>query len=764
MADRTRVEDAEPEGRARRTAPPTRAEHGNGSGPTPSARRPAPATRAEDGNGTGAAPSDSTTGYLPFVLPPALHARYTLVRELGRGGEATVWLADEIDGTGQVAIKVFAAEPRYEVALESPEYRRSFRPEHTVRIYERGTDHGVFFEVMEYCSAGTLDDLVRSQDGGWPASFIRAVAAEVGSALHSMHPVVHGDVKPSNILIRTRQPLDLVLTDFGLTVNLGERSYRTNTGRGSIAYTAPGGMDAVRASGDWWGLGMTLLDLALGRNVFQHDDGRWVSDHVISESLATRPVPLEGVGDAGVRLVIRGLLVRDPALRWTWRQVEEWLEGGQPHVPSDSGTVTVRTARQGAFPFEGRSYDDPAELGAAMRANPDSAGKLIAGTAGQRLAEWVDDTAPELRLGAVIKRVDPNAIATGAAVIAQALDPDGPPTYRGADVSDATALVALAQDAQQRATVSQMFTQRTLHAFSLVAGEAELGLVGERWEKLLARARPFLTEHVPVTVDEADLLALSLLVAALDGAAHRALARAAAAASTPLALETAWYQELRNDRGTDRNLASMALILAAPAAEQQATEELSKRQEHDTAVLERFTVKQWEVTIEAVKAIPYLALGALVAWVAFLVGISVLAGMGHTAQAELIGGRSFGGTGQGDPGVFFTAPLGVLAIAAAVCALVLVGPGPPRKLVFTVPMCVVAILQLFFPWLLGVAPFDVPGALASFLSGELFQSEAAKFLRLPLIAVTGYVMDALFFGERLALRRERRAVLQQVGH
>lgn len=289
---------------------------------------PGPAQTTVDAAETEAQP------YRRHNLPPGLASRYRLMDHLGGGGEAHVYRAVERDTGNEVAIKVFDREPRYAYPLGSPEHRRAFQHEHTVDIIERVAEAGVHFEIQEYCRLGTLERLM--EDGPLDADTLKQVVSEVAAAIESMHPTVHGDIKPSNILIRTMKPLDLVLTDFGLTTDLGQRSRVTNTGQGTLAFRAPEGRTSLRPSCDWWAFGMTIAQVAAGRHPFQHADGTWVSDALIEEHLATKPVPTEQITDSRVRTLVRGLLVRDYEKRWDYRQIREWLAGGNPEVADDT--------------------------------------------------------------------------------------------------------------------------------------------------------------------------------------------------------------------------------------------------------------------------------------------------------------------------------------------------------------------------------------------------------------------------------------------
>lgn len=273
------------------------------------------------------------TGYIADRLPPGLASRFELIEQVGAGGEARVYRAIRAADGREVAVKVFGPgiTPRYLFPLDSPQHRRAFNSAHTVQVLERASEDGCHVEVMEYCSYGTLAGFVNSR--GLQGRLLHEVIEQAARAIISMHPVVHGDIKPSNILIRRLEPLRLVLSDFGLSTDLGDRSRVTNVGLGSRVYMAPEASGSLRPSGDWWALGISIVELATGRHPMLGRDGGWPGAAELAAMLAA-PIDLSGITDRRVRLLLRGLLVTDHRLRWGDAEVARWLAGGSPGVPT----------------------------------------------------------------------------------------------------------------------------------------------------------------------------------------------------------------------------------------------------------------------------------------------------------------------------------------------------------------------------------------------------------------------------------------------
>lgn len=200
--------------------------------------------------------------------------RYHVVKEVGRGGMATVYRARTAEGS-VVAIKLMAGE-----LLGDPHLRRRFRREAEVLsrlrhpaivpILDYGEHLGQPYLVMPYLEGGTLGDRVAS--GAMPPRKT-ALLTRIASALDSAHAqhVVHRDVKPSNILFdATEQPY---LTDFGIVKLLGEaQSAITHTGAslGTPGYMSPEQVRGETLDGrcDIYALGVVLFEMLTGRLPF----------------------------------------------------------------------------------------------------------------------------------------------------------------------------------------------------------------------------------------------------------------------------------------------------------------------------------------------------------------------------------------------------------------------------------------------------------------------------------------------------------------
>ena len=202
--------------------------------------------------------------------------RYTLEREVGRGGMGVVWLArDEVLGRlvamKRVGMFPGGSDPDIERAAREARLAATLNHPHVVAVFDLVTDGAEQWLVMEYVDCVTLGGLVK-RDG--PLSLDRAarLVGQAAQALAAAHAagIVHRDVKPANILVTAADQVKL--TDFGIARAVADASL-TQTGlvTGSPSYLAPevaSGSKATDAS-DTWSLGATLFHALAGRPPYE---------------------------------------------------------------------------------------------------------------------------------------------------------------------------------------------------------------------------------------------------------------------------------------------------------------------------------------------------------------------------------------------------------------------------------------------------------------------------------------------------------------
>ncbi|HLH24564.1 MAG TPA: protein kinase, partial [Chloroflexota bacterium] len=148
-----------------------------------------------------------------------VQGRYAVGEQLGEGGDATIYRAEDLRLGRDVALKFLRRELRADptfVARFEREARSAARLDHPhiIPVYEYGEAAGTYYLVMQYLPGGDLR--ARLRDGPLPVATAVRLAAEVAEALGAAHAkgIVHRDVKPANILLTEDEHAKV--TDFGI--------------------------------------------------------------------------------------------------------------------------------------------------------------------------------------------------------------------------------------------------------------------------------------------------------------------------------------------------------------------------------------------------------------------------------------------------------------------------------------------------------------------------------------------------------------------
>ena len=175
-------------------------------------------------------------------LATALAGRYAIERELGRGGMATVYLAEDLKHDRQVALKVL--RPELSAVIGAERFLREIRiaaklnHPHILQLYDSGHAEGLLFYVMPYVEGESLRaHLEREKELGIDEAI--QITQQVASALEYAHRqgIIHRDIKPENILLHEGEAM---VTDFGIALALrvagGERLTETGLSLGTPQY------------------------------------------------------------------------------------------------------------------------------------------------------------------------------------------------------------------------------------------------------------------------------------------------------------------------------------------------------------------------------------------------------------------------------------------------------------------------------------------------------------------------------------------------
>ena len=234
-------------------------------------------------------------------LAPALAGRYTLERELGHGGMATVWLADDLRHHRKVAIKVlrpelgsllgadrFAREIRIAAGLNHP---------HILPLHDSGLvpasagDGDLLYYVMPFVAGDSLRRRL-AREGPLPIDDAIRLIRQVAAALHHAHlqGVIHRDIKPENILLHEGEAM---VADFGIAIAAGaaagERLTEVGLMLGTPEYMSPEqatGERALDAPSDVYSLACVLYELLAGEPPYAGASAR-----IVIAKRFTEPVP-----------------------------------------------------------------------------------------------------------------------------------------------------------------------------------------------------------------------------------------------------------------------------------------------------------------------------------------------------------------------------------------------------------------------------------------------------------------------------------------
>ena len=255
----------------------------------------------------------------------ALSDRYTIESELGRGGMAIVYRAQDIKHHRDVAIKVlrpeFTASIGVDRFLREVEIAAKLTHPHVLSLFDSGKANGFLYYVMPYVSGGSLRDLLRKEKQ-LPVEDALRITKEVADALGHAHSqgIVHRDIKPENIMFEGGHA---VVTDFGIaravTQAGGEKLTETGMAVGTPHYMSPeqaSGDGDIDGRADVYALGCVLHEMLAGEVPF---DGP-TAEVIIRKHLSVeapritqlRPAVPEPVADALMKA-----LAKTPADRFS---------------------------------------------------------------------------------------------------------------------------------------------------------------------------------------------------------------------------------------------------------------------------------------------------------------------------------------------------------------------------------------------------------------------------------------------------------------
>ncbi|MBP9106519.1 MAG: protein kinase [Gemmatimonadaceae bacterium] len=296
----------------------------------------------------------------PARLIAALADRYRIERELGRGGMATVYVAEDLKHRRQVAIKVMRPELSASMGadrfLREVEIAAKLSHPNILPVYDSGEADGFLYYVMPLVEGESLPERM-ARDKQMPALEALRLAREVAEALAYAHArgIVHRDIKPANILLSAGHAL---VADFGIARAMessGEALTQTGLAIGTPVYMSPEqatGATDIDGRTDIYALGCVLYEMLAGEPPFT---GPTVQA-ILARSLTENPRPLDQTRTAlpaAVNTTVMKALAKTAADRYsTGAEFVAALDAAEDQVRTPSGEVVAATPARGVRPWQ----------------------------------------------------------------------------------------------------------------------------------------------------------------------------------------------------------------------------------------------------------------------------------------------------------------------------------------------------------------------------------------------------------------------------
>ncbi len=271
------------------------------------------------------------------------------------GGEADIFRISKNDDEFILKLYRTGCVPKEEVLRKIKKLSEEHQ-EHFIRLIDYGidSDTGRWYERLEYAKYQTLKEIIDKNDD--KQLNFEKILSEIFYSIETLHQhnIIHQDIKPSNILVRSIDPIDLVLADFGMASSFTDDVRQTDLGKGTAHYQAPEQLSGiVSPKTDYWALGMILLEIKNGKHPFKGFD----LQH-IKFALVTQGVEVSSELPPRDAMLIKGLLTRDPKNRWGAEEVKKWISGDND-IPL---FYDYNLGNQQPYTFQGNNYFTPSEL------------------------------------------------------------------------------------------------------------------------------------------------------------------------------------------------------------------------------------------------------------------------------------------------------------------------------------------------------------------------------------------------------------------
>ncbi len=300
---------------------------------------------------------------------------YRLLRLLGEGGFAEVYLGEQVYLKTRAAIKVLhtrLAQAELESFLSEARTIAGLKHPYIVRVLDFGVEGTTPFLVMDYAPGGTLREHI-PKGGRLPLASILPVVRQIADALQYAHDqrLIHRDIKPENMLLDERN--QVVLSDFGIATIVQSSHYQHTEGvAGTAAYMAPEQLRGKpRPASDQYSLGIVIYEWLTGARPFQGSFAEIASQHLFEPPPPLRE-KLPTISPAVEQVVLRAL-AKDPRERFA--SVQDFaaaFEQASKMVPPLHPSAPITTAPGSALsgPVQQTSQPQPSRQFAPLRMTP----------------------------------------------------------------------------------------------------------------------------------------------------------------------------------------------------------------------------------------------------------------------------------------------------------------------------------------------------------------------------------------------------------